>query len=162
MMRHVCLAAVLLALTTACSAPPPVRGGSSGAAGAAVEGPEQWRITIRDSSGTDVGNLDLLVTNDVGHSCLGDFEGRQPRLARVTRNTLEATKIRLQGDSVAVWVRDKSIWIDLASPCDAYTLLEGVVSAEGVASGDVVAFGPGGGRTVGKFSAVSGVEGRRH
>ena len=52
-----------------------------------------------------------------------------------------------------MWMTDKKLSIDLNSPCDAYTLLEGTVSAGAVVSGAVFTFSPGGGHTIGRFSA---------
>lgn len=145
---------LLSVLLAACSnpAPPPVSQQTSDTPAVQTVAGQRWRIAIRDLAGADIGELELLLTDIPGQSCLGSQTG-PPRLASVTRTTLDESKISLRGTGVSVWLEGEKMLVDLASPCDLYRLLDGKVSAGGLASGDLVSFGRTNREVIGRFTA---------
>jgi hypothetical protein len=111
-----------------------------------------WHVEFSDSAGKSLGAIDMKITAEPGHSCLG---GMNPgvRVEFVRKDNLSPT-LSTQSYGVAQFTGNK-VRIDLTGGmCDAYLLIEGEIAADGFSKGDVSTFGMRGGHDVATYRAT--------
>jgi hypothetical protein len=110
-----------------------------------------WHVEFADASGKSLGAIDMRITSEPGHSCLGGMDGAV-RVDFVRKANLSSTLFTTSYGVAKL--AGNSIKIDLTGGmCDAYLLMNGEVTAEGASSGDLYTFGMRGGHDEGKYKA---------
>jgi len=112
-----------------------------------------WTITLIDSHGVSLGELDVVITSERADSCLGSLNDGGVKV-RFTREKNLSKTLRLGPYGVAQFSGD-DVTIDLtARTCDAYLLLLGSVEVDGSSKGRLSTLGLSGGRDIGTYKAV--------
>jgi hypothetical protein len=110
-----------------------------------------WQLEITDSSGQPAGTLEMRITREQAHSCLGGMDDGVR--VEFTRKQGLPPALSVEAYGVAKVSGDK-IKIDLTGGmCDAYLILDGTLAADGSSSGDIHTFGMRGGHDVATYRA---------
>jgi len=110
-----------------------------------------WKVDVVNPDGKSHGELKMLITSDHARSCMGDV-GDGFRVDFIRPDVL-SPPLPITSYGVARFIDDK-IKIDLTGgTCDAYLVMDGVVTSDGSSAGDIYTFGPGGVHDVGTYHA---------
>ena len=111
-----------------------------------------WMVKILDAAGQSLGSLEVRITSTQASSCLGDMNpGVQ---VDFVRKELAPANLPIAFHGVARF-RDDTVKIDLTGgTCDAYSIMEGKIEADGSSTGDVFRFGMWGSTGIGTYRAT--------
>jgi hypothetical protein len=111
-----------------------------------------WNVAVINPDGKSRGELEILITPEHARSCMGEVgEGF---LVDFIRPGVLSPPLPLASYGIARFIGNK-VKIDLTGgTCDAYLVMDGVVSSDGASSGDVYTLGPGGEHNVGTYRAI--------
>jgi len=112
-----------------------------------------WTITLSDSKGGPLGELDVVVTNEHAESCLGGLNEGAVKVEFTRAKNLSKT-LRLGPYGIAQFSGDE-LTVDLTGQwCDAYILMSGSVASDGTSKGRLSTLGLSGGKDIGTYQAV--------
>jgi hypothetical protein len=112
-----------------------------------------WTITLFDSHGASLGELDVVITSERADSCLGSLNEGGVKVEFTREGDLSKT-LHLGQYGVAQF-SGEDVTIDLtAGMCDAYLLLLGSVEVDGSSNGRLSTRDLSGGRDIGTYRAV--------
>lgn len=111
-----------------------------------------WKVEVINPDGTSRGELETLITSAHASSCMGEIgEGFR---VEITRLGVFSPPLHIASYGIARFTGDK-VKIDLrGGTCDAYLVMSGVLTSDGMSSGDVYTLGPAGEHDVGTYRAI--------
>jgi len=111
-----------------------------------------WNVAVISPDGKSRGELEILITAEHARSCTGEV-GEGFRVDFIRPGVL-SPPLPIASYGIARFIGNK-VKIDLTGgTCDAYLVMDGVVSSDGASSGDVYTLGPGGEHNVGTYRAI--------
>lgn len=111
-----------------------------------------WKVEMINADGKSRGDLEMLITSDRARSCMGEV-GEGFRVDFIRPDVL-SPPLPIASYGIAKFIGNK-VKIDLTGgTCDAYLVMDGVVTPDGSSSGDIYTFGPGGEHNVGTYRAI--------
>jgi len=111
-----------------------------------------WNVAVISPDGKSRGELEILITAEHARSCTGEV-GEGFRVDFIRPGVL-SPPLPIASYGIARFIGNK-VKIDLTGgTCDAYLVIDGVVSSDGASSGDVYTLGPGGEHNVGTYRAI--------
>ena len=111
-----------------------------------------WNVAVISPDGKSRGELEILITAEHARSCTGEVgEGFR---VDFTRPGVLSPPLPIASYGIARFIGNK-VMIDLTGgTCDAYLVMDGVVTPDGSSSGDVYTLGPGGKHNMGTYRAI--------
>lgn len=110
-----------------------------------------WRVAFADANGKSRGELEMVITSNPAHSCMGEI-GDGFRVEFIHPGALSSS-VPIAFYGVATFVGRK-VEIDLTGgTCDAYFFMDGMLTPDGSSSGNITTFGRGGRHVVGTYRA---------
>ena len=111
-----------------------------------------WNVAVINPDGKSRGELEILITSEHARSCMGEVD--EGFRVDFIRPGVFSPPLPLASYGIAKFVGNK-VMIDLTGgTCDAYLVMDGVVSSDGSSSGDLYTFGPGGEHNMGTYRAI--------
>jgi hypothetical protein len=111
-----------------------------------------WNVALINPDGKSRGEQEILITSEHARSCMGEV-GEGFRVDFI-RPGVFSPPLPLASYGIAKFVGNK-VMIDLTGgTCDAYLVMDGVVTRDGSSSGDVYTLGPGGKHNMGTYRAI--------